>query len=326
MTSLLERSIGPDTHSAPASETSSTEQWMRIGAEHWPRTYGSGMKLHSDLCAYFSSRYGDLHVVSGATALFACCWAEAAYPKLVTGHKFAAALMCTPSDPSMLEDVHIPWKTFVVAVPNGLLTLEDREYDSIGIMIDPAGDTLLRLPDDPRGTLSRFIMILSGQGGRLCRMTVALDAADGLFKDVEEDNIWALGGTMLERDRKERLLRCARRLVVGLLVAMQNTRFADKKTHQANSVRRSGAPNHRAVYVGAPIATDCRPSLERYITGTSKKHTPPSMQSLVRGHYKRQVVGMDRRGRKVLWIEPYWRGPEDAPILIHPYSVGMSSR
>lgn len=27
-------------------------------------------------------------------------------------------------------------------------------------------------------------------------------------------------------------------------------------------------------------------------------------------------------GRKVIWIEPYWRGPEEAPILARPFKVG----
>lgn len=42
-------------------------------------------------------------------------------------------------------------------------------------------------------------------------------------------------------------------------------------------------------------------------------------QSCVRGHYKRQVIGVGRSGRKVIWIEPYWRGPEGAPLLVRPY-------
>ena len=37
---------------------------------------------------------------------------------------------------------------------------------------------------------------------------------------------------------------------------------------------------------------------------------------------KRQVVGIGRTGRKVIWVEPYWRGPEEAPILTRPYHVG----
>lgn len=48
---------------------------------------------------------------------------------------------------------------------------------------------------------------------------------------------------------------------------------------------------------------------------------PPAIQRLVRGHHKRQVVGIGRSGRRVIWIEPYWRGPEDAPILTRPYKV-----
>jgi hypothetical protein len=43
------------------------------------------------------------------------------------------------------------------------------------------------------------------------------------------------------------------------------------------------------------------------------------------GHYKRQVVGTGRHGRQIIWIEPYWRGPENAPILARPWRIGTEA-
>jgi hypothetical protein len=68
------------------------------------------------------------------------------------------------------------------------------------------------------------------------------------------------------------------------------------------------------------MALDCRPAVHRYMGGSAS--APPAVQSIVRGHFKRQVVGISRAGRRVIWIEPYWRGPEDAPILARPYKIG----
>jgi hypothetical protein len=167
-------------------------------------------------------------------------------------------------------------------------------------------------------------MILGGEGGSLLRAYVANSIGAGLFDEPESDRVLFTGPVMLEADRKKRVFACARRLVVGLLVAMQNSNFKEHvSSGRVPKQMRDGAPEHRTVYVGAPIKTDCRPALAQYLCDPKRgKAAPPSVQVLVRGHYKRQVVGVGRSGRKVIWVEPYWRGPEDAPILVHPYKVG----
>lgn len=65
---------------------------------------------------------------------------------------------------------------------------------------------------------------------------------------------------------------------------------------------------------------DCRPAVKDYLT--SLDGSPPLYQTLVRGHYKRQAHGPGASMRKVIWIEPYWRGPEDADIVVRPYVIG----
>lgn len=39
-----------------------------------------------------------------------------------------------------------------------------------------------------------------------------------------------------------------------------------------------------------------------------------SVRSLVSGHWRDQACGAGRRDRKRIWIEPFWRGPEYAPV------------
>jgi hypothetical protein len=46
-------------------------------------------------------------------------------------------------------------------------------------------------------------------------------------------------------------------------------------------------------------------------TGTGSKW---NVRSLTSGHWKRQACGEKGKERKLIWIEPYWRGPEAAPI------------
>ena len=40
----------------------------------------------------------------------------------------------------------------------------------------------------------------------------------------------------------------------------------------------------------------------------------PSVQTYVHGHWKRVAVGAGRAQRKLVHIQPYWRGDPDAPI------------
>ena len=40
---------------------------------------------------------------------------------------------------------------------------------------------------------------------------------------------------------------------------------------------------------------------------------PLTVRVRVQGHWKRQAFGPKKSERKIIWIEPYWRGPDDAP-------------
>lgn len=43
--------------------------------------------------------------------------------------------------------------------------------------------------------------------------------------------------------------------------------------------------------------------------------TPVSVRTRVSGHWRNQAHGPGRTQRKLIWIEPFWRGPEDGPIV-----------
>jgi hypothetical protein len=126
---------------------------------------------------------------------------------------------------------------------------------------------------------------------------------------------------MLQDGALKRIVRACARLVSGLLLTMAHTNNfrVHVQSDRTSGVSRDGPPRHRVVFIGCPIALDCRETVRHYI---ERGHAPPSVQSLVRGHYKRQVIGVGRNGRKVIWVEPYWRGPEDAPILSRPRVIG----
>jgi hypothetical protein len=247
-------------------------------------------------------------------------WIHCGCPKLVTDAKYAAAMMCTKVTTGLSEDIIIPWKAFRVDLPPGLLSFGEYTYDHIRLAsFDDRAALILEgqrpaTAADPPGEE----WIHSG----ITRM--ASDMATLLLDDEAEsfDISEGLAVGRKDADPKLRTLRLAVRLVVGLLYTMQHTAHFKSQPKSLNDSRRSlrtGPPGHRTIFVGKPIALDVRPAVRQFCG--AGKGGAPSVQTLVRGHYKRQVVGVARGGRKVIWVEPYWRGPEDAPILARPHMV-----
>lgn len=289
---------------------------LDIGARIWKWTYGAGMG-DQDVSDAILDRMSRSVRPEGVPAFnelpdeeeswwralcFAAKWADAGFPKIVCGsHKYAAALMCTNA--SLEADIVLPWKAFSVSVPNGLLAKGDTTFTHVRVW----------------SFGSNWHMEVVDERGQTMWLT-RLNASDLLMSDRWCDSETS-GDWSSESDRISSL---ARRLVVGCLATIQHTNnFKDRGLALREwTAGRTGPPKHRIVVVGAPIRVDVRSAVAAYIAG--RRGGVPSVQTLVRGHYKRQVIGVGRSGRKVIWVEPYWRGPEDAPILARPYKVGTA--
>jgi hypothetical protein len=266
-----------------------------------------------------SEELDELHL---ERLFFTLAWVDCGRPTLETSHKYAAALMLTPNRDDISEDLHLPWRAFRVHVPPGLLDCGDIEFTQV--------DVMLQAENEVAG-----MMKLSGTrqpNQSVVHVTrVAKTVADLFFSPEDQEMEWApptiLAGLREQEEQdkelKERCSLLARRLVTGLLYTMQHTTHFKERVYGSKhaGTKRDGPPPHRVIFCGRPMSLDCRPMIRKWL-GTESKTAPPSVQTLVRGHYKRQVIGMARSGRKIIWVEPYWRGPEDAPILARPYKVG----
>lgn len=299
----------------------------------WPNTYGNGFTdkqvwTECQRSEWTSRDPGQTASAAGASIeverfMFAAKWADSGYPKITTTHKYAAALASTKLDREFAEDLHIPGKAFLVAVPNGIF--EVPFVASCPVPQDQRGhvrdyDRIAVATYEVDGTTRAVMMLLDRYTcGGMVQMLFHSTLADLLFDEVGEiESAHEL--VVNESVQKRRVALLARRLVVGLLLAMRDTaNFVEKPASRARSDGR-GPPQHRIMFVGRPIDVDCRPALKEFVGGG--RETMPSVQTLVRGHHKRQVVGVGRNGRRVIWVEPYWRGPEDAPILARPLRIG----
>jgi hypothetical protein len=266
---------------------------MRWGRSTWELTYAVGMtddEVWEQVAGQSSSASED------ALLLFQPKWAVHAFQRLMTSHTFAAALMCSDVQRDVLVGIEKQWDAFMVLVPNGMLISDGLEVSRILVATYSFGAQMILVAVLPNG-----------------QIRTALDerpTLPDLLVSVETD---------METDSQAtRCLVMAKRLVAGLLLNLQHPpNFAIKKVEaKPRKKGREAEPEHRIVTIGKPLEIDCRDAVREYVERgrTGRKHGPPTVQVMVRGHYRRQVCGVGRLERKVIWIEPFWRGPEAALI------------
>jgi hypothetical protein len=244
-------------------------------------------------------------------------WARSGFPQVDVGHVFAAALMATDVPDAILDAVRPPWPAFVIQIPTGLLHISD------------GADKLVEL---------RFVVVcLDTCGARWSYVAVSETNARGnaLFfwraQELLADVVAERRGTPIEGDlfavehlpidtRTSMLLG---RLIANTCLAMSDAGNVKPPRPAKAPKRRKGKlrepePVIRTYRLGRPITVDCRAAVAAYSRG---ERQPPSVQVLVRGHHKHQPYGPGRALRKLVWIQPYWRGPDDAPINVRDHVV-----
>ncbi len=242
-------------------------------------------------------------------------WVDGACTTLVATPKVFSSKAMSSIAEDLYEDIHIPWPAFLVKVPEGLLSADGRNYTEIWF-------ALFKNVERADGSFgdAAILTVSMGQEEDGEMLHRARWGEDPLRKTLFESDAEVEGEAFTKAE--ERILCVAARVVVGLLHTMQYTNNFKVKHDRPIRSRfepRTGPPDHRTVIFGSPITVDTRQVLKDWVRHGNGRSAPPSVQSLVRGHYKRQVVGLSRSGRKVIWVEPYWRGPEDAPIIAHAY-------
>lgn len=309
---------------------------MQLGVLLWNDTYRQLATSAGDdveLAQHVISRHiGDLYAPATPTkrqaavdtAQFAALWAHDAFQKVVTTHTYAAALMCSDAQREALGDLHLPWRAFMVVVPDGMLQVVDsygdaRHYRRALVCVLAEGEAILCVYDPDAQPVE-------GRSTSAMLLHVAPSLADLLFDPPEQ--LLGLQGP-LGSSAEARVLRMVTRMVTGLLVALLYTNDFRKPKAPKGAQRGGGrdphrAPEHRVTFVGKPLKIDCRAQVASYLAGkpgSRRDPKAPAVQFMVRGHHKRQVIGVGRTGRKVIWVEPYWKGAEDAPILTKPKLV-----
>lgn len=241
----------------------------------------------------------------GDFAELSLAWAQSGFPRVEPSHRLAASLMATsvPLD----SDIAMPWSCFMVVIPDGLFlssgsfALVDRGHT---VSIDRPGEGVrimsfgATVHTGAEPTLADWNK-LRWNGNELGEAEFAAMASNEHLRETE-----MLG-----------------RLVVGVCAEMSMYNQSGERT----SVRRGGrqARGERlkpeTFKLTRDVKIDVRGAIADYIHGRSG--SGPTVQTLVRGHWKRQPHGESRAQRKLIHIEPYWRGPEDAPGAVRAHRL-----
>lgn len=284
-----------------------TMEWLRAAAE-------SG-----DLDA--ARRYHALALPDAQLQLLILSgWAHHGYRQLVTSHRYAAALMSTKMSDQLVGEVRPPWPVFMVEVPAGLLSIVNRAGEPKDVSYGLVRYGPYRHQGEERTGWSHMLFARD-DGAALWGYNMA--AEDVYFGKTPEGDILTdtpFTDGMVEMDERSRMLFW--RLVFGLCLAMQErTNYKPSKAAQKEyNHRQPGPPTIRTYVVGKPPAVDCRKSVIDYVRG-ERRGGPVTVQTLVCGHWRQQPHGPQSSLRKTIWIEPFWRGPEDAPILVRAKAV-----
>jgi len=247
-------------------------------------------------------------------------WADQGFPTFQLGHKYAAALMATMVRPQDVQDIRPPFKAFLIEVPKGLLSVchteQDKQYPIIKVAVHynlrPDGEASWNYSALTEGPVTTWKHGLPTK-------VLAGEEFEGAMEDWESYSFaFELG------DQDERVNALISRLIVGVCLTASSPDESKPvgKGHQksAGQLRESPEPEVRTYVLGKPIKLDVRQAIKDYVAGGIRKS--PSVQTLVRGHWKRQPHGPRSSLRKWIWREPFWRGLENAPILCRPHQIG----
>ena len=245
----------------------------------------------------------DVSRWAGATAAIQACatmsWAKRGFPTIRVRPAMAAAFMLTDVPPAALDQVRLPWDSFAIDVPPGVVGVDGDEV--------------------------RHVVVWPTTGNERCRSAVLYkyeSGRTGTFgfgepTDLASEELAPFGYV---GQREDRVGTTIRRLVLGVCIELSGyppSRLVVGKPKIKPRHGKRGTPEAWFLEIARDVKTDCREEVIAFLRGGDG--ASPKVQSFVRGHWKRQPCGPRMANRMWVHIEPYWRGPEDAPIAVRSH-------
>jgi hypothetical protein len=290
---------------------------------------------------------GDLEAYGSAALAARVCkeWAEeSAFASVICEEKLAASLMASRIPPECMPEIQAPWSTFLLHLPQDTLRAHDltpangwtgsRYLKWVFIQNRPAPpgvDTTIEGthvqwlvwtatsecgPEFPLPCRTLEEMILISESKR----AFPTDAM-GRPRSWEPEGRDAEANPEAIATTMGMVLRLAMGVILELCSTGASETIRAEATRRASIRRRHGLPQSHVYKLTRAVTVDLRAHVRRASeAGESKTVT---VQTLVRGHWKPRLSA--KVGRPV-HIEPYWRGPSDAPIAVRPHILNSGKQ
>lgn len=293
----------------------------------------------------------DLDTLVNASIGSSMCfgrWAMSGFPTVTFGHRTAAAIMATRIKPDDAETyVRSPWPAFAIRIPPGMLFIEGEGvlYDATVLMVTCVDSKIMDVeaPSDKpwfsRGQYRWWYRIMAQSA--LGRPDWMHPAVEGFYAGLA---LWGFnlgthdlatpdGGAMVEeftywnslekKDIDSRSEQLARALIIGASLHLAGNPLEQKERNQSAGVtvrerkskKREGdeLPQYTEFEVHSSIKINLHHAIRDYVEHGG---SAPSVQTLTSGHWKQQAYDKGFSKRRLIHINPYWRGELDAPVSV----------
>lgn len=238
------------------------------------------------------------------TSLGLARWAEHGYQHVSMPATYAAALLATAIQDSILPKVTSPFPAFVIDVPEELLPVDNSEGPDFVTRVVVFRHEHRLHPEGAWAYVAwtKRTLQLWRFGVSVADLLPPTLTAPGASENAEHLASFPVEITDLDRRTKALL----GRLIVNTCLAM---------TDPAN-VRTKGNV-HR---VGRRLELDLREEVRAYGLGLTRRS--PEVGGWVSSHWKMQPYGPGSALRKWIFVEPYWRGPD----VVSPITTDKRAR
>jgi hypothetical protein len=248
------------------------------------------------------TRPQDDDALSQRIMLVTHAWGYYGAQSVVMPHTYAAALMATDAH-NAIGGQQLPWPTFEIQVPPGLLLSSHGEVFNILVCEIPPWVTLA-----PMLRSVKYFVIYNDtcSTGQRC-----YDSLEALFGDEFTKG----SGTyvteplneLFSEDHENRLWSMITRLVAGVVLAVTMARSEKPAVYAAGPKReKHGTLKANVHKLGQAVTIDCRQAIRDYVGGTRRNEL--TVSTLVRGHWRNQAYGERWSQHRLQWIQPFFKG------------------
>jgi hypothetical protein len=289
----------------------------------------------------------DPVTVSWVTLLESCffyLWEGSLFPSVSLTENDVLDFVSTSTPDTYLSEVRPPWDAFIIEIPDGVIPMVAHD-DDIGNSkwvryIQVFSNKLEAAPDidvATRGNQQREILkhlIDAQRTGWVCDRRWwyvaysncgALSVFGSALSDTDLNSVRIVecdpNKPSDEADYLTRVHLSVSRIIVGVCVEAANAiRLVDARPKRPKGVNAViwAKQNRTRPYKfiqNVKLTSETEKLTRDFISGRGS----PTVQTIVRRHRKRVACGKGRQERRWVTIEPYKRGPKDAPIGIRSH-------